>query len=244
MTIDVHELDPAHPEPLYVQLAENFRRRIHSGFWPVHHKLPAEPEFAQQLGVSRGTLRAAIALLVQEGLVAQVHGKGTFVASGSAQERVDTYSLSALLERANVDHTTRELDREVLHRHAFYEKTIGRGPFLRLRRVRALPEGPFTLMENVLALKICGAASQDIPVDKLYQTLEQKLGLQIGVIRRTVASTGADADAAAILGVPVNAPVLQIEQVASLTDGRPFEFATAIIRTDRHKLTMDVNHTA
>lgn len=45
----------------------------------VDGRLPSEPELAQQLGVSRGTLRQALAELEQEGIIQRKHGVGTFV---------------------------------------------------------------------------------------------------------------------------------------------------------------------
>ncbi|WP_180898941.1 GntR family transcriptional regulator [Martelella soudanensis] len=247
MSIDIHsnvrnEIDPLRPEPIYLQLADIFRRRIMSGLWPALHKLPAEPELAQQLKVSRGTLRSAIALLVQDGLMAQVHGKGTFVTNSARPDPLDGYSLAALLTRSGLEYRTELVSRATLKKNSFYAKLIGEGPYLQLKRRRALPEGPFTVMVNTLSMPICGDIDDDLILGgSLYRALEDRGDFRIGTIRRTLSSIEADEETADLLDLEPGAPVLLIEQVTHLSDGRPFEFATAVIRTDRHRLSMDVN---
>lgn len=59
-------------------MAGALRRKIATGEWEAHHQLTAEPALAQDLGVSRG-LRKALDILITEGLLRRVHGRGTFV---------------------------------------------------------------------------------------------------------------------------------------------------------------------
>lgn len=72
-------LDPASPRPLYLQLADHVRRQIDTGAWPENHRLPPEVELANELNVARGTVRQALDLLVNQGLLQRIPGKGTFV---------------------------------------------------------------------------------------------------------------------------------------------------------------------
>ncbi|MGH8819709.1 MAG: FadR/GntR family transcriptional regulator [Rhodoferax sp.] len=62
--------------------AAGLRAEIASGRWAVGTRIPVEPELAQQLGVSRGTLREAIRTLVHGGLLEVRQGSGTYVLSG------------------------------------------------------------------------------------------------------------------------------------------------------------------
>ncbi|HEX6290081.1 MAG TPA: GntR family transcriptional regulator [Herpetosiphonaceae bacterium] len=72
-------LDPASPRPLYAQLAAYLRQQIESGVWQRNSRLPPEIELAAQFEVSRGTVRQAMDLLVKQGLLQRIPGKGTFV---------------------------------------------------------------------------------------------------------------------------------------------------------------------
>ena len=73
-------IDRDSPEPVYQQLARLMRARIESSEWPTRYRLPSEPALAGSFQVNRDTLRKAIKILVDEGRLAVVHGKGTYVA--------------------------------------------------------------------------------------------------------------------------------------------------------------------
>ena len=66
---------------LPVQLADRLRERIADGHWAPGHRLPSEQELASEYGVSRPTVRSAVARLVDSGVLRVRHGAGTFVTS-------------------------------------------------------------------------------------------------------------------------------------------------------------------
>jgi DNA-binding GntR family transcriptional regulator len=61
------------------RIADDLRERLESGEFLAGARLPSEPELARMLGVSRSSLRSAIALLEADGLLRRMHGSGTFV---------------------------------------------------------------------------------------------------------------------------------------------------------------------
>lgn len=67
------------PMTRYKEVFERLRTQIIGQELPVGTKLPSELELAQAHGVSRGTIRQALNLLMQEGCVERIQGKGTFV---------------------------------------------------------------------------------------------------------------------------------------------------------------------
>lgn len=66
-------------KPLYITVYDNLYKLIMDGTFGMDSKLPTETELAKSLGVSRMTLRQAISLLQDDGLVRSVHGKGNFI---------------------------------------------------------------------------------------------------------------------------------------------------------------------
>lgn len=66
--------------PVWRQLAAILRRRIRSGQIAPGHVIPSEQQLYQEFGTARGTIRKAVALLRDEGLVVTVAGRGTYVA--------------------------------------------------------------------------------------------------------------------------------------------------------------------
>lgn len=63
----------------YVKVYDILYERIEQGEFPPGSQLPSEPELSKQMGVSRMTLRQALALLREDGLIHNVQGKGNFV---------------------------------------------------------------------------------------------------------------------------------------------------------------------
>jgi DNA-binding GntR family transcriptional regulator len=73
-------VDPFADEHSYVQVADDVARRITSG--EIIRKLPAERALAEEYGVAYITVRRAMEVLRDRGLIVTVHGRGTFVAAG------------------------------------------------------------------------------------------------------------------------------------------------------------------
>jgi GntR family transcriptional regulator len=74
-------LNPYGLDPLYVQLAAVLRARIESGRMKHLDPLPSEDRMKDEFGISRDTVRKAVEVLRQEGLVFTVPHRGTFVGS-------------------------------------------------------------------------------------------------------------------------------------------------------------------
>lgn len=72
----VNQMDPT---PLYEQLAAILREQIRRGDWSAGELLPSESYLQQEHGVSRSTVRAALKLLRDQGLVITITARGTFV---------------------------------------------------------------------------------------------------------------------------------------------------------------------
>jgi len=74
----VPEIDPLGPDFIYIQVANDIAARIEVG--EITHKLPAERALADEYGVAYQTVRHAMAVLRERGLIITRQGRGTFVA--------------------------------------------------------------------------------------------------------------------------------------------------------------------
>lgn len=77
------------PRIRYIKIVEVYREQILGGKLPAGTRLPTEFELAGEFNLSRGTVRQALNLLVEEGLLERVQGRGTFV-SQTAQAQIVT----------------------------------------------------------------------------------------------------------------------------------------------------------
>ncbi|WP_433890714.1 GntR family transcriptional regulator [Streptomyces sp. CA-111067] len=72
-------IDREGPIPPYRQIADQLREHIADGSIPVGRRIPSMVEMEQQYGVARDTLRKAVQVLKDEGLVETVNGMGVYV---------------------------------------------------------------------------------------------------------------------------------------------------------------------
>jgi DNA-binding GntR family transcriptional regulator len=86
-------LDHSSPVPLYYQAARALEKAIEDGRLPRGSKLESELDLAEQLGISRPTMRAALKQLVDKGLLMRRRGIGTIVAPKPVRRAVALTSL-------------------------------------------------------------------------------------------------------------------------------------------------------
>jgi DNA-binding GntR family transcriptional regulator len=231
------------PVAIHAQISESIRNRIARGEWPAHYRLKSEPELAADLGVSRGTVRRALATLIQEGLLRQVRGRGTFVTSmtfePSIAQRLSTLSedFSAqgiLFDTSVLFHGLVSPPQPVA---ALLDLPVS-GTVFQLDRLRSTGGSAVTLLGNFVRSDLVpGIDDFDFAGASLFGTLEGHYGLKIGTARRTFSAEAATEAVAEALAVPVGAPVQYLQQVTYLADGRPIEYSDVWIQSERLKVT-------
>ena len=74
--------------PAYIQIHDQIKSEIDQKIWKIGERLPSERDLAEKFQVSRMTLRQAITLLVEEGVLERRVGSGTFITSTRVQEKM------------------------------------------------------------------------------------------------------------------------------------------------------------
>jgi GntR family transcriptional regulator len=237
------EITRSSSDPIFVQVANAFRRNIASGRWPAHLKLLPEPQLAARIGINRGTLRKALAMLADEGLLIPTKGRGTFVTAGAIEPAI-AQRMSSLSEdlrgqgyRFRVEVLATRVGRLPMAVQAILNARPS-SPGLHLIRVFHGDEGPLAYLTNyVLAEECPGIEDLDFGATPLFDALEQRYGIAITQGRRTFSAEPARGDCAAALGVPQETPVLYMEQVSYAQDGHAVEYSEVWINSSRVKIT-------
>ncbi len=230
---------PGGSAPLYERIADEVRRRVDAGIWSRGHRLRSEAELAADLKVARGTIRRAIALLVESGHLVQRQGVGTFV-SGREGLRVPGRfeSLGQRMERNSVDYETVELAREVVD---LPQPSGAPLRSLRVRRLRLLDGIPMSVLVNQIPLDIAPGIEQvDLVTMSLYTLLEKSFHVAIERSELTFGAVAADAELAALLDVPVGAPLTHLIQSTYGPGDVRVDDAETWIRPDRHQPTVSL----
>lgn len=232
------ELDREAPTALHTQISDAIRAGIADGVWAIGHRMPSEPELASELSVSRGTLRRALSTLIDEGLLTQTPGRGTFVASqprpptteGELRGIAEDFALQGLRVATRVLHIEIAVPPGPVGTalHVLADESV-----VCLRRVRSTDDTPIALMDNYVRADLApGLESVDFENETLFEALEHRFDLSIAYARRRFAARAATADVAAHLHLDDGTPVLHLEQTTHLADGRPIEFSNVWINSD------------
>lgn len=231
------------PVSLHSQISDSIRGRITSGEWPPHYRLKSEPELAHELGVSRGTLRRALTTLLEEGLLRQVRGRGTFVTSGviepSIAQRLTSLAEDFASQGVTVE-TTILTSRVIPAPLPILNllDTSSAPHVFELHRLRSTDTGPIALLHNYVRTDLApGIERFDFSQVGLFAALEEEFGLRIGSGRRTFAAQPASTDVARALDLAEHAPVQYLEQITYLEDGRPLEYSDVWINSEKLRVT-------
>lgn len=222
-------------------VAEELRREITSGRFAQALALPGERELCQTFGVSRATLRRALAALVEEGALAQRQGAGTFIRRASPkvdQQFSRLVGFSELMRLRGFAPSSRILDRGVFLPSPEEMTSLGIGPeesVVRLSRLRLADDVP-------MAIEHTAAPARFLPEeigDSLYDAFAAAGHTPMRGLQRLRAVLLCDEDAA-LLGVPSGSPVLYIQRIAYLADGRGVEFTRSYYRSDTYEFVSEV----
>ena len=225
------ELEKASSGLLHVQIADLLRDKIYSKAWAPNKRIPSENRLCVEFGVSRGTARKAIKTLVDEGLVKQIHGKGTFVSGSTLSRAADDRPLSFYesLKQQGMPFVTKVIQSD---RTSAYEEVAKQlkiaidDPVLRLVRVRSIDGKPIMLLESWIPLAVCPDIDL-LPLEKmsLFDAVEQTSGRRIHKSVMAYSARIAGRERGHLLKVSEGAPILNLEQLISLEDGTPIEWA-------------------
>ena len=224
---------------LHELLAKLLRGRIISGEWPAGSRIMSEHALMERYGVSRGTVRRAIGMLVDEGLLVQRKGKGTFVTrSGVAHPGgARPLSFAHALKEQGLAFKTQVLAKEVLPAPAEVAQELGLEtgePVLFMRRVRTVEGRAIVCQESWENLGACpGLADSDFMKESLFDAVERCSGHEIALSNMRSSATCAGKEHGGYLALPAEAPVLLLEQTISLDNHVPIEWSLTWLRSDQ-----------
>lgn len=218
------------------RVADVLRHEVRRGTLPAG-LLPAEDRLAQEYGVSRNALRAALDLLRRQGLLERIPGTGTRTCGA-----VLTHDIDGLRGLAETFEGRGEVRNEVLMR-GFVSAPTPVAERLELEpgsdvacieRRRLVDEQPVSIDLTFVVPDLGRTLIEaDLAGRDIFALLEEIAGVPLGVADLSIEAFTADAARAELLEIPVGAPVLAVERLTRLRDGRPVDLEYLHLRGDR-----------
>lgn len=217
---------------------------IASGQLRPGDRLPTEQHLATWLGVSRMTLRHALAELAQRGLVTRTVGRsgGTFVAEPKLEQDFTVLAgFSEQLRRHGLVAGARVLAATEIPASpaasAALEIAVGE-PVYEVRRLRLADGTPILIEHSLFPVRHCPGLLKSRLDGSLYELLDQKYGQRPHRAKESLEPVTAGVREAEALGVAEGAPLMLVERTAYAKSGTPLEFARDLFRGDRTRVVV------
>jgi GntR family transcriptional regulator len=201
---------------------------IKTGTYRPGDQLPPQSELADQLGVSRLTLREALLALEQEGVVILKHGVGTFVSPNyrhwfaSGLERLESILELATRQDLQVECRDLQVESELAVQELAERFGVETGaPLTRICRAIAVGETLVAYMCDVVPASILSPTDMDDTFEgSVLELLRNKLGLPIAQAVANITAICADDNLTRTLRVPSREALLLLEETLFDEDGR------------------------
>ncbi len=238
-------IDHNAPVSAYMQLMNHFSVAIAQGEYKPGDKLPSESAMCREFGVSRTTVRQALQLLSQQGLIFSVHGRGSFVKMPAIRsELTKITSFGQVLQQKGLSGYTRI--------HGYCPRTSDAHPDLGadaacLELLGYISDAPAVYYQSFfnsqIGEKMWQAAKTAAQSNTAFSTydLYDKIGVPRSRVGQTIRAINASEALSEILNIPAGMALITLDSVYYGADGTALEYKTGYYRSDIYSFNVQRN---
>jgi DNA-binding GntR family transcriptional regulator len=236
-------IDRLSPVPLWFQLASELERMIADGQLVKGGYLENEIGLADQLAVSRPTMRRAIQELVDKGMLVRQRGVGTQVVNSTLPPKVRLTSLFDDLAEAGREPSTTVILAERMIPDAEISAELSLAPgveVVHIVRCRNVGTSRMAILRNWLRVEEGGTITvAQLREHGLYLLLRER-GIRLHFAVQTIGARAASPIDAAFLGLSVGAPLITMRRVVQNVNGIAFDVEENVYDATQHSLEMSL----
>lgn len=226
-------VDRSSPIPAYYQIALDVRNRISKQEWDVGQSIPPETTLAEEYGVSRVTMRQALAELVKDGILERRQGSGTFVSQDPIPLIHDLslpHILGGRLRQRGLVTSSRIIEAQTFPDplpHVQEQLRISEStPIAYLKRILLIGNKPAALNRSWFSSALCpGITEQELIDQSLSKTLQDRYGLVTAYADNWLEVIRGSRETAEVLEGLSDMPMMLLRTVSYLADGTPLEYS-------------------
>ncbi len=244
-TNDKYRLDHKDTKPLYQQLKDVIKLQVNDKIWKFEELIPSENELSAIYDVSVGTVKKALSVLVEEGVLYRRQGRGTYVSRPNFRNsfiRFFRYGVkhgdqnqiptSKVISSGTIKPEKRTRDVLGLNKNEYV---------IDIERIRYLENIPLMVEHLYLPKKIFkGFNKIDISHQLLYPIYDEKYNTPIIWADEYLWPGIVEKQTAAHLEIQVGDPVICIERIAFTNGDQPVEYRMSIGRGDHFRYHIEL----
>lgn len=225
----------------YLIIYQDIREKILRNIYSPNSQLPDEISLTKTFNCSRMTVKKALDLLVNEGLIFRKRGQGTFVMPQVTQKNKITIperDIQGLTKISRNSRTT--LRSEIIHfKLEFASPMLAEklqlapsSPVYNILRLRIIDDKPYVLEQTYMSTQLIPGITEEILHHSIYSYIEEQLKLRIASSMKILrASISSETEQKYLQLLPTE-PIFEVEQIAYLDNGTPFEYSISRHRYD------------
>jgi GntR family transcriptional regulator len=222
----------------YREIADRLRERVAAGEFAAGRLLPSEAELSLQYGASRVTVRRALEVLRDEGLVDARQGFGWFAAATPVRQTLGRLgTIEEQMAESGLRPQRRVLEFAFVPAEAAVRQVLGCDQVLRVRRVNLADGEPFAVVTVWCPASLGERFSRaDVERSPFYELLD----VPMGGATQTIGADAAGADVAGLLGIPIGSPVLRCDRVTRDAAGTPVLMSLHVFAAHRTEFVVEL----
>lgn len=234
--------------PMYIQLESILESAIKDGEYKEDDKLPSESRLCIKYSVSRVTVRQALNLLEQKGLVYTAHGKGTFVKKTIInQELLKVINFGKVLLEKGLEGYTKinsfDLEPGSIPAKEMFDTDNSDG-ICNLNLIGYSRKTPIVYYQSFFFRKTgvlmheCAKEMEREGAAFSSYDLYSRIGIEVDKISQKIMAVNANKELSKILNVPLGEALLLLESKLYGSEGAPLEYKLGYYRSDKYAFTV------
>ncbi|KHE67881.1 GntR family transcriptional regulator [Halobacillus sp. BBL2006] len=228
--------------PLYRRIAQQIKDEIEEGNWMEGEAIPTENHLSEQYNASRVTIRQAIKVLVEDGLLEKIQGSGTYVKEQKIEHNIfELLSFTEEMRKLNKEPVNHILDFRLIAPPDYVRRRLKLAPdekVFYVRRQRLVDGVPYVLEDTYLPVALFPNLSYSIMSGSKYDYIEKEVGMKIKDSFQEVIPVLPSREIAEALNVDESLPILKMESHSVFVDGTIFEYSENHFKSDEYKFTL------
>ena len=225
---------------LHIELADIIRNTIANNRLKEFDALPTEKFFCDHFHVGRSTVRKALDILAVDGIITRVQGKGTFVAKGKLERKIEKiYNFSDEIRASGLVPSSKLISLTLDYPDDFIKSilTVKKDEKIYcVKRLRLGNKEPFLFETTYVPFTFIGVLSNKaLETGSLYQMLNDG-GILPYSATESYETVILDRSVAGLLGCKGGSPGFLIERHTTVENGDTFEYTKSYMRGDRSRL--------
>lgn len=233
-----HILNPNTDIPMYKQLSEILLDKINNGIFKPGSKLPSESEMIKTYGVSRITIRSAIAELTEDGVLNSIKGKGTFVATPKSLYTADDhYGFTRSCQIAGKKAATRVINKDLVYPPASVAGFLNiptTEKIIMIQRLRYVDGSEILIETNHYPMSFSFLLNENLD-SSLFDLLGEKYDITVSRSIRTLEACMPTEEEARILHISMETPLLLFKDRHLDRNDRPLFTSKQVYCSERLK---------